>query len=338
MPVGTAGSVKAVFPHQLTDLGAEIVLGNTYHLHLRPGSELIHRAGGLHTFMGWDGAILTDSGGFQIFSLRDISKITEEGVEFKSHIDGSSHFISPERSVEIQKNLGSDIMMVLDHLTPAEASPAEVQEALARTSRWAVRCLEYHQTNRDGNALFAIQQGGFDQKLRRISAEEICRHDFDGFAVGGLSVGEEKEIMYETASFSSDMLPADRPKYIMGVGTPLDLLTFIGMGYDMFDCVMPTRSARTGKLFTSSGELNIKNSQYKEDFTPPDSGCGCYTCRNFSRAYLRHLFLSREILGIMLNTLHNLFFYIDLMRRSRSAIKAGEFKKFALEFRAGYQP
>jgi queuine tRNA-ribosyltransferase len=338
MPVGTQGTVKAMFPHQLAEMGAEILLGNTYHLHLRPGSELIHSSGGLHSFMSWNGAILTDSGGFQIFSLKDISGVDEDGVTFQSHVDGSKHFISPEKSIEIQTNLGSDIMMVLDHLTPADASTSLVESALERTTRWAKRCLDYKKsTNRPDYNLFAIQQGGFDEAFRKRSAEELCALPFDGFAVGGLSVGEEKNLMYSTAACSVDLLPADKPKYIMGVGTPEDLLTFVEMGYDMFDCVLPTRTARTGKLFTSRGTLNIKNSRYKDDKANLDADCNCYTCMNFSRAYLRHLFLSKEILGIMLNTLHNLDFYLKLMRSAREAINADRFVDFKNDFLNKFQ-
>lgn len=332
MPVGTLGTVKAIAPWTLSELGASIILGNTYHLNLRPGSELIRDFKGLHRFMGWDGSILTDSGGFQVFSMQGCINVDEEGVGFVSHIDGSKHFMTPERCIEIQKNLGTDIMMVLDHLTPPETPQLQVKEAMDRTIRWAARCLEAHKNDPQHNALFAIQQGGFDRAMRQHCAESLCHLDFDGFAVGGLSVGEAKEVMYETAQWSVDMLPDDKPRYVMGVGTPEDLLYLVSLGFDMFDCVLPTRNARTGLLYTDRGNLIIKNSRFRDDQRPIDENCDCIVCRKYSRAYLRHLFISKEIFGIMLNTHHNLHFYLNLMQKMRDAIEGKRFAQFRNSF------
>jgi queuine tRNA-ribosyltransferase len=336
MPVGTLATVKAISPTDLRAMGANIILGNTYHLYLRPGAELIKHFGGLHSFMGWDGAILTDSGGFQLFSMSELLRATDEGIHFSSHIDGSKHFMSPESCIETQKHIGSDIMMVLDHLTPADATSAQVKAALDRTIHWAGRCLDAHRDNPSDQALFAIQQGGFDTSLRKECIDSLVGMPFDGFAVGGLSVGEEKKLMYEIAAYSSEILPRDKPRYVMGVGTPLDLLQFIDFGYDMFDCVLPTRNARTGLLYTGNGPITIKNARYREDPLPIDPGCKCYTCSNFSRAYLRHLFINKEILGIMLNTTHNLHFYLDFMRQVREAIKENRFDDFKRDFETNY--
>jgi queuine tRNA-ribosyltransferase len=325
MPVGTQGTVKGMAPWDLETVGAQIILGNTYHLNLRPGPALIRKFGGLHRFIGWDRAILTDSGGFQIFSMQGVTRVVDEGVHFVSHLDGGRHFMSPEDCVGIQKDLGTDIMMVLDHLLPAGSGDAAVREAMERTIAWAARCLAAHRDNPTPQLLFAIQQGGFDDLLRAECADRLTLHPFDGFAVGGLSVGEEKEIMYRTAAASVDHLPADRPRYIMGVGTPADLLTFISLGYDMFDCVLPTRNARTGLLYTRSGPIVIKNARYRDDEGPIDPECACEVCRIFSRAYLRHLFVAREILGVMLNTRHNLHFYLTLIAEARARILEGTF-------------
>lgn len=332
MPVGTLGTVKAIAPWTLKELGASIILGNTYHLNLRPGSELIRDFKGLHKFMGWDGSILTDSGGFQVFSMQGCIDVSEEGVRFVSHIDGSKHFMSPERCIEIQKNLGTDIMMVLDHLTPPETPAREVREAMDRTLRWAGRCLDAHKKDPQHNALFAIQQGGFDKDMRQHCANQLTTHDFDGFAVGGLSVGEAKDVMYETAAWSIDMLPDSKPRYVMGVGTPEDLLYLVSLGYDMFDCVLPTRNARTGLLYTERGNLVIKNARFREDERPIDENCQCIVCQKYSRAYLRHLFITKEIFGIMLNTHHNLHFYLNLMNNMRKAIEEKRFGQFRISF------
>jgi queuine tRNA-ribosyltransferase len=336
MPVGTQATVKAIDLPALSDLGADIILSNTYHLNLRPTSELIRDLGGLHKFMGWDKSILTDSGGFQLFSMKDVIKVSEEGVNFQSHINGSKHFMSPERCIEIQKNLGVDIMMVLDHLTPPDISQSLMLDAMSRTSRWAKRCFDYHQENPTDQAIFAIQQGAFSQEMRQQSAEELQEFDFDGFAVGGLSVGEEKSVMQETATFSVGMLPEDKPRYVMGVGTPADLLFLVGLGYDMFDCVLPTRTARTGKLYTSRGSLNIKNSRYTKDGAPLDPDCSCIVCQKYSRAYLRHLFIAKEVLAVMLNTHHNLHFFLNMMREARQAIEDKDFINYSRNFLAKF--
>ena len=326
MPVGTQGTVKALTPETLKDQGAQIILGNTYHLYLRPGHELIGRMGGLHKFMNWPGPILTDSGGYQIFSLGKLRKITEDGATFKSHIDGSSHFLTPEKAVEIQRALGSDIMMVLDECTPYPATAAEAQTSLERTLRWAGRCRE---AKREGDgALFGIVQGGMYADLRRRSVDGLVDLDFDGYALGGLSVGEPKEMMLATARETTPLLPENSPRYLMGVGTPADIVACVGFGIDMFDCVMPTRSARNGLLFTNGGKIVIKHARYREDHEPVDSLCDCYTCRNYSRAYLRHLYMAGEILAMILNTIHNVRFYLHLMERIRGAIADGCYGRF----------
>ena len=326
MPVGTQAAVKALTPEQVRGLGAEIILGNTYHLYLRPGHQLIADLGGLHRFMNWHGPILTDSGGFQIYSLGALRKIAEEGTSFQSHIDGSSHFLSPESAVEIQEALGSDIMMCLDECIAYPARRDEVERALERTARWALRCKKSRRNDRQ--ALFGIIQGGVYPDLRRRSVEEITSIGFDGYAIGGLSVGEPKDLMLENLVATAPLLPEDRPRYLMGVGTPEDLVESVYHGIDMFDCVMPTRSARNGLLFTNGEKVVIKNARYREDGSPVDSTCDCYTCQNYSRAYLRHLYVAGEILAMILNTIHNLRYYLRLMERIREAIRDGRYADF----------
>ena len=340
MPVGTQGAVKALTPQHLDDIGAGIILGNTYHLMLRPGDELIARRGGLHKFIGWKKPILTDSGGYQVFSLAERRKINESGVEFRSHLDGSTHLLTPESAVDIQLNLGSDIAMVLDECPASSSTPEVIDRSLELTARWAGRCRERFLerkkipgpfTNFRG-AQFGICQGGIYPELRAKSAELTVSIGFDGYAIGGLSVGEPNETMYGVVETTTPLLPVDQPRYLMGVGTPIDLIECVARGVDMFDCVLPTRNARNGQLFTSEGPLNIKNSEYAEDDGPVDPACGCYTCRNFSRAYLRHLYRAGEMTGATLNTLHNLSFYLDSMRRIREAISFGRFEDFRQQF------
>ena len=325
MPVGTLGTVKAMTPEELKDIGAEIILGNTYHLHLRPSDSLIAKLGGLHRFMNWDRPILTDSGGFQVFSLAKLHKRSEEGVRFQSHLDGSSFWLTPEISIGIQENLGSDIMMVFDECPELPASREKLQESLELTTRWARRCKEARKTDQ---ALFGIVQGGGELDLRRQSLEQMTEIGFDGYALGGLSVGESKEEMYYVLDHVAHEMPAATPRYLMGVGEPEDLLAGIESGIDMFDCVMPTRNARNGNLFTSEGKVTIKQAKYREDERPLDPNCSCNTCQHYSRAYLRHLYQCNEILAMRLNTLHNLHFYLQLMRDSRDAILAGNFSAF----------
>jgi queuine tRNA-ribosyltransferase len=330
MPVGTLGAVKALTPEQVRALGAEIILGNTYHLMLRPGHRLIAELGGLHRFMNWGGPILTDSGGFQIYSLGNLRTMTEEGATFQSHIDGSRHFLSPESAIEIQEALGSDIMMCLDECIAYPSRRQEVERALARTNRWAVRCKKSRRNNEQ--ALFGIIQGGVDLDLRRRGVEEITAIGFDGYALGGLSVGEPKELLRENLEATTPLLPEDRPRYLMGVGTPEDLVDGVYHGVDMFDCVIPTRCARNGLLFTNGEKVVIKNARYREDGSPVDSTCDCYTCQNYSRAYLRHLFVAGEILAMVLNTIHNLRHYLRLMERIRNAIREGQYTDFRNRF------
>ncbi|MBU1184476.1 MAG: tRNA guanosine(34) transglycosylase Tgt [Proteobacteria bacterium] len=330
MPVGTQGTVKALTPEQVRALGAEIILGNTYHLYLRPGHRLIAAQGGLHRFMNWQGPILTDSGGFQIYSLGTLRTITDEGVDFQSHIDGSSHFLSPESTVEIQEALGSDIMMCLDECIPYPATRDEAEAALGRTARWAARCKSSRRNH--SQALFGIIQGGVYPDLRRLSAESLLEIGFDGYALGGLSVGEPKELMLENLAATTPLLPENRPRYLMGVGTPEDLVDCVYHGIDMFDCVMPTRSARNGLLFTNGEKVVIKNARNREDGSPIDSACDCYTCLNYSRAYLRHLYVAGEILAMVLNTIHNLRYYLRLMERIREAVREGRYWDFRKRF------
>jgi queuine tRNA-ribosyltransferase len=336
MPVGTAGSVKAVAPDDLLALRAEIILGNTYHLYLRPGDELVARRGGLHAFSAWPGAILTDSGGFQVFSLSGLRKIREEGVEFRSHLDGSRHFFTPERVVAIERNLNADIMMTLDECVAYGESYAYTAKSAGLTTRWALRSRAALPAGSAPNLLFAVVQGGFFQDLRRASVEDLAGADFDGLAIGGLSVGEPKGLMYEMLAHTAPLLPADKPRYLMGVGTPRDIVEGISLGVDMFDCVLPTRNARNGTLYTSRGRINIKRREFAEDDSPLDPACSCYTCRAFSRAYLRHLFTARELLAFRLNSLHNLSYFLDLVRSARAAISLGRFAAFKREIEALY--
>lgn len=326
MAVGTRATVKAMDPHELEAMGCQVVLGNTYHLHLRPGESVIEKLGGLHTFMGWNKPILTDSGGFQVFSLANLRKMSEKGVEFRSHIDGTKYFISPEKSMEIQMALGSDIIMAFDECTAWPATETQVVDSMELTLRWLKRCKE-HMT-REQSLLFGIVQGGLYYDYRMKSMEQITSVDLPGYALGGFSVGEPIEEMHELVKKVAHQLPQDKPRYLMGVGTPIDLLIAVDSGIDMFDCVLPTRVARNGTLYTSQGKVSIKRTEYKEDPTPLDSECACYACKNFSKAYLRHLFLSGEILSSRLNTIHNLFFYFRLMDGARSAIQNGTWSEY----------
>ncbi len=329
MPVGTLGTVKAMSPDELTEIGAEIILCNTYHLYLRPGHETIGQLGGLHSFINWEAPILTDSGGFQVFSLSSLRKITESGVEFRSHIDGSLHFISPEKAMEIQLMLGSDIAMAFDECTPYPADYEYALKSSDLTTAWAKKCKDFHiRNNMQGQSIFGIIQGGMFKDLRIRSLDELTAIGFDGYAVGGLSVGESKEEMYGIIALIGRRMPAKSPRYLMGVGDLKDVLVAVENGFDMFDCVMPTRNARNGTLFTNRGRVSIKRTEFKNDSAPLDPACECYTCRNYSRAYLRHLFLSREILSMRLNTIHNLFFYLNFFRLMRDAIAAGGFQSF----------
>ncbi len=325
MPVGTNATVKAVSSHELKELGTEIILSNTYHLYLRPGMDVIKNAGGLHNFMSWDGPILTDSGGFQVYSLATLREIREDGVLFRSHIDGSLHFLGPREVMQIQGILGSDIAMVFDECTPYPATYEYAMRSSELTLRWARICRDL---KNEGQALFGIIQGGVYKDLRLNCLHRLVEMDFDGYAVGGLSVDEPKEIMYEMIAFLGERMPPDKPRYLMGVGEPLDVLFAVENGFDIFDCVMPTRNARNGTLFTSKGKLSIKRNEFKYDRNPLDDECGCYTCRNFSRSYLRHLFLTKEILSMRLNTIHNLLFYLEFFRRMRDAISSGSFESF----------
>lgn len=335
MPVGTQATVKAMTPRELQEIGAQIILSNTYHLYLRPGHELIRDAGGLHKFMAWSGPILTDSGGFQVFSLGELRKIKEEGVEFRSHIDGSSHLFTPEKVMEIEMALGPDIAMAFDECSPYPVEYDYAKEAMARTTRWAERCLRSH--DKADQALFGIVQGAFYKDLRRTSAQDLVSLGFPGYAIGGLSVGEPAELMYEMLEETVPLLPEDKPRYLMGVGSPDYLMEGVWRGIDMFDCVLPTRIARNGTVFTKFGKLVIKNAKYREDFTPLDPECGCYACRNFSRAYIRHLFSANEILGLRLTTIHNLHYLLELMKQIREAIAAGSLQDLRQEFYSNYR-
>lgn len=328
MPVGTQGTVKAVAPDDLREIGAPIILGNTYHLHLRPGDELIARHNGLHGFASWDGAILTDSGGFQVFSLNPLRKIMPEGVEFRSHIDGSRHFFSPQKVIDIQKNLNSDIMMVLDECVPHGTDRDYTEKSVALTHSWAAMAREYRAGKGGENLLFGIVQGGFFKDLRELSAKKTVELEFDGYAIGGLSVGETKREMHELVDFTAGLLPENSPRYLMGVGTPFDIALGIARGIDMFDCVLPTRNARNGTLYTSTGKVNIKGASHADSEEPLDPDCNCYTCRNFSRAYLRHLYASRELLAYRLNSLHNLSYFLNLARKARAAILEKRYSEF----------
>ena len=337
MPVGTQATVKTMTREELEEIGSQIILGNTYHLYLRPGDELIDEFGGLHTFMNWERPILTDSGGFQVFSLGDLRKIKEEGVYFSSHIDGSRHFLSPEKSIEIQNNLGSDIIMALDECPPGLSSREYLIPSIERTTRWAKRCVEANR-NKDRQGLFAIVQGGIFEELRDKSLNELKEYDkdFAGYALGGLAVGEPREDMYRILKYITPRLPEEKPRYLMGVGEPLDMLEAVENGIDMMDCVQPTRIGRHGTVFTKYGRLVVKNASYAKDKRPLDEGCSCYTCRNYSRGYIRHLFKSNEILGQRLATYHNLHFLIKLMENAQKAISEGRFKEFKKEFVENY--
>ena len=348
MPVGTAATVKTLAPSDLDELGARIILGNTYHLYLRPGHERIQRLGGLHRFMSWTGALLTDSGGFQVFSLGQAARgsagavggslvrITEEGVEFRSHLDGAKHFLSPEKAIEVQEALGADIIMAFDECPPSKAERSYHEASLARTQRWLVRCKAAWR--REGpSALFGIAQGGLHADLRRRAIEEAAALELPGYALGGYAVGEEPAEMWAGVARDAPLLPRDKPRYLMGVGTPQDLLAGIAAGVDMFDCVLPTRCARNGLLFTSQGRLTIRNAAFQDDERPVDPACACSTCKTFSRAYLRHLFRSGELLGLRLNTLHNLHYFLDLMAGARRAIEEGRFEAYRRGKAEGWQ-
>lgn len=331
MPVGTQATVKSVSPEELYEMGAGIILSNTYHLYLRPGHDLVSEAGGLHKFMNWNRGILTDSGGFQVFSLGPLRKISEEGVAFRSHIDGSKHFLSPEKATEIQMALGSDIIMAFDECVPYPADYSYAQKSTERTTRWAARCQAAHTRTQD-QALFGIVQGGMYKDLRTLSAQSLIELDFPGYAIGGLSVGEPKELMYEMLEHTVHQMPAHKPRYLMGVGTPDCLVEGVMRGVDMFDCVFPTRVARNGTVMTKQGRLVVKNAAFAKDFNPIDSECNCYTCRNFSRAYIRHLLKTDEIFGLRLTSIHNLYFLIQFARKMRLAILEDRFLSFRQEF------
>ena len=339
MPVGTAATVKAMKPESVRAGGADIILGNTYHLMLRPGAERVARLGGLHQFMNWDRPILTDSGGYQVMSLSDLRKLTEQGVEFRSHIDGSKHMLTPERSMEIQRLLGSDIVMAFDECPRADQPRDEIAASMELSMRWAKRSRDGFDAGEEHaarSALFGIQQGALDQELRQISAEKLTEIGFDGYAIGGLAVGEGQEAMFATLDFAPEQLPADRPRYLMGVGKPDDLVGAVERGVDMFDCVLPTRSGRNGQAFTWNGPLNLRNARFAEDTGPLDERCSCPTCGTYSRAYLHHLQKSGEILGAMLVTEHNLAFYQQLMQAMRDAITQSRFAEFTSKFRRDY--
>ncbi|MBI2910412.1 MAG: tRNA guanosine(34) transglycosylase Tgt [Chloroflexi bacterium] len=354
MPVGSQGTVKTVAPDELKDLGAKIILGNTYHLYLRPGVEVIEKAGGLHRFMGWDGPILTDSGGFQVFSLGHLRRLSEDGALFRSHIDGSEHLLTPEKAIDIQHALGADIIMPLDECPPHDALPAAVRSALERTYRWAERCRKHwiprtevrgiglsgdvRQHDEPTQALFGIVQGGLDAAMRRESAEGMVSLGFDGYGLGGLSLGEAKEVTYRIIEETAPFLPEDKPRYLMGVGSPEDLVEAVARGIDMFDCVLQTRVARNGAFLTKRGRLNIRNAQFREHFGPIEDGCDCYTCRHFTAAYLHHLFRCEELLAYRLATLHNLRFTVRFMEDMRRAILDGSFESFRAGFLHDYRP
>jgi queuine tRNA-ribosyltransferase len=326
LPVGTRGTVKALTPEDLQEIGVEAILGNTYHLYLRPGHEIIGRLGGLHQFMHWEKPILTDSGGYQIFSLGDLRKVSEEGATFRSHLDGSIHCLTPEKAVEIQRTLGSDIAMVLDECVPYPSPYEYVKSSASLTTRWAERCLKA--ARKAGSALFAIVQGGAYRDLREESARSLVEMGFHGYAIGGLSVGEPKSVMMEVLGWTAPLLPEETPRYLMGVGTPADILDAVRAGIDLFDCVLPTRNARNGTLFTAKGKISIKQARYAEDEKPVEEGCTCYTCRHYSRAYLRHLYMANEILSSRLNTIHNLFFYMNWMEKIQAALMEEKFSEF----------
>ncbi len=335
MPVGTQATVKTLSHQDLVDCGAGIMLSNTYHLYLRPGIEVIKQAGGLHKFMSWNKPILTDSGGFQVFSLATLMKVKDEGVEFSSHIDGSRHFLTPEKVIELQQTFGSDIMMPLDEPVSYPCSKTKAKEALDRTIDWARRS----KATAGGREqlLFGIVQGSSYQDLRKEAAEELAKIGFDGYAIGGVSVGEGEDLIYEVTEYTAEFLPEDKPRYLMGVGTPLDILEAVSMGVDMFDCVIPTRNGRNGTAFTKTGKLLLRNSKYTRDFTPIDEACGCFACRNYNRAYIRHLFNTEEMLGLRLVSLHNIYFYVMLMKEIRDAIAKEQFLGYKKEFEKIYK-
>lgn len=335
MPVGTQATVKTMTPEEVYDIGGRVVLSNTYHLYLRPGEDLIKEAGGLHQFMNWHGPILTDSGGFQVFSLGPLRKVAENGVTFRSHIDGSEHFFSPEKSMDIQMALGSDMAMVFDECIPYPCSRKETLNAAERTSRWAARCKDFH--NHDYQVVFGIVQGGFFSDLREKSARDLLDLDFAGYGIGGLSVGEPKSLMYEMLDCTLPLLPVKKPRYLMGVGSPDCLLEAVVRGVDMFDCVLPTRIARNGTVFTHRGRLVVRNAVYARDFNSLDPECDCYVCRNYSRAYIRHLIKANEILGIRLTTMHNLYFLARLMENIRHAIKNDNLLAYKKQFLDAFQ-
>jgi queuine tRNA-ribosyltransferase len=335
MPVGTQATVKAMTSRELKEINSQIILANTYHLYLRPGDELIKNAGGLHKFMNWDKPILTDSGGFQVFSLSDLREIKEEGVYFSSHLDGSKHFISPEKSMQIQKNLGSDIVMAFDECPPYPAERKYVENSLERTIRWAERCQK--EMEGSNQALFGIIQGGVYPELRKRSVEEMQKFNFPGYSIGGLSVGEPKEEMYKMLKYTTPIMPRNKPRYLMGVGTPEDLIEGIYHGIDMFDCVMPTRIARHGQVFTHRGRMTVRNAKYKDDFTPLDKNCDCHVCQNYSRAYIRHLIKRNEILGVRLTTYHNLYYMLNFSEEIRKSIANDNFINFREEFYQKYE-
>ncbi|MFA5147047.1 MAG: tRNA guanosine(34) transglycosylase Tgt [Candidatus Omnitrophota bacterium] len=339
MPVGTQGTVKAISNDELKGCGAEIILGNAYHLYLRPGIELIRKAGGLHKFMGWQGPILTDSGGYQVFSLAVLRKLSREGVEFSSHIDGSKHFLTPEKVIDIQDGLGSDIMMMLDECVHYPAARDYVEQSLDLTTAWARRSKDHFSQLPTPNSklLFGIVQGSTYRDLRKKAVDDLLAIGFDGYAVGGVSVGEPEDLIYEVAGYTADLLPEDKPRYLMGLGTPPDLLEAIGRGLDMFDCVVPTRNGRNGQAFTWNGDLQLRNALYKEDFRPIDGTCGCFACRNHTRAYIRHLFNTEELLGLRLVSLHNIQFYVKLIHYAREAIRDDRFDAFREGFMSSYK-
>ncbi|MDD2568043.1 MAG: tRNA guanosine(34) transglycosylase Tgt [Clostridia bacterium] len=330
MPVGTQATVKTMSPNELNTVGAQIILANTYHLYLRPGHDLVKEAGGLHSFMSWNKPILTDSGGFQVFSLADKKNITDDGVLFYSHLDGSKHLFTPEKVMEIEQALGADIAMAFDVCSPYPASKEQVEADLTKTTAWAKRCKAVH--NHPRQALFGIVQGGLFKDLRERSIKELLELDFPGYGIGGLSVGEPKPLMYEALDYVTPLLPANKPRYLMGVGSPDCLVEGVARGVDMFDCVLPTRIARNGTVFVPQGKMVIRNAQYARDFRPIDENCNCYACRNFSRAYIRHLLKADEILGLRLTTIHNLHYLIDLMTRIRQAILNNKFQEFYKNF------
>ncbi|NTW05742.1 MAG: tRNA guanosine(34) transglycosylase Tgt [Peptococcaceae bacterium] len=334
MPVGTQATIKAMTPQEVHQVGGRLVLSNTYHLYLRPGQDIVAEAGGLHGFMNWQGPILTDSGGFQVFSLGPLRKIDEDGVMFRSHIDGSEHYFSPEKSIEIQEALGADIIMAFDECAPYPCTHEYARQAVDRTTRWAGRCLAAK--TRPDQALFGIIQGGEYRDLREKSTAELLAMNFPGYAIGGLSVGEPKDIMYRVLDYTIPLIPADKPRYLMGVGSPDCLLEGVARGVDMFDCVLPTRIARNGTVFVSSGKLVVRNAEFARDFRPLEDGCQCYTCQNYSRAYIRHLIKADEILGVRLTTIHNLHFILNLMKNIRKAIEQNEFIQFKDDFLSRY--